>query len=179
MKNGDGEKSWGHAGSTDLIHWEQLPHAILPYKSGSGKGGAIWSGSAVVDHNNSLGKQAGDIKTIVAFFTHTANPMEQCAAYSIDRGRTFRLINQGDAVVPNQGLWRGERDPKVFWHEPTGKWVMAVIVIYDRSPGYWGLVLVDNIVQSDRKVGYEQVTKEIKITKKLLLFPIAKSGSAA
>jgi len=38
---------------------------------------------------------------------------------------------------------------------------------------------VDNIVQSDRKVGYEQVTKEIKITKKLLLFPIAKSGSAA
>jgi len=127
-KNGDGEKTWGHAVSKDMIHWEQLPHAILPYTSGSGKGGVIWSGSAVVDHNNSLGKQVGDIKTIVAFFTHTAGPMEQCAAYSTDRGRTFKLINEGDAVVPNQGIWKGERDPKVFWHQATKRWVMAVIV---------------------------------------------------
>ena len=127
-RNGDGEKCWGHAVSKDLLHWEQLPHAILPYKSGSGKGGVIWSGSAVVDHNNSLGKQVGDVKTIVAFFTHTAGPMEQCAAYSTDKGRTFKLINEGDAVVPNQGIWKGERDPKVFWHDATKKWVMAVIV---------------------------------------------------
>ena len=118
----------GHAVSKDMIHWEQLPHAILPYTSGSGKNGVIWSGSAVVDHNNSLGKQIGDTKMIVAFFTHTAGPMEQCAAYSTDRGRTFKLINKGDAVVPNQGIWKGERDPKVFWHAETKKWVMAVIV---------------------------------------------------
>jgi len=135
-RNGDGEKSWGHAVSKDMIHWEQLPHAILPYTSKSDKNGVIWSGSAVVDHNNSLGKQAlrpgseklGDIKTIVAFFTHTTAPMHQCAAYSTDKGRTFTLINGGDAVVPNQGVWKGERDPKVFWHEATKKWVMAVII---------------------------------------------------
>ena len=59
-----GPKSWGHAVSTDMVHWEQLPHAILPYDKG-----AIWSGTAVVDHNNSLGKQVGDTKTLVAFFT--------------------------------------------------------------------------------------------------------------
>ena len=128
IKNGDGPKSWGHAVSKDMLHWEQLPHAILPYKSGSGKGGVIWSGSAVVDHNNSLGKQVGDTKTLVAYFTLTAGPMEQCAAYSTDKGRTYTLINDGDPVVPNQGIWKGERDPKVFWHEATKKWIMAVIV---------------------------------------------------
>lgn len=128
MSTGDGPKAWGHAVSKDLLHWEQLPHAILPYTSGSGKGGVIWSGSAVVDHKNSLGKQVGDVKTIVAFFTHTTSPMEQCAAYSTDKGRTFTLINEGDALVPNQGIWKGERDPKVFWHEASSKWVMAVIV---------------------------------------------------
>jgi fructan beta-fructosidase len=128
IKNGDGPKVWGHAVSNDLLHWEQLPHAILPYQSGSGKGGVIWSGSAVVDHQNHLGKQLGDTKTIVAYFTHTADPMEQCAAYSTDRGRTFTLINDGDAVVANQGVWKGERDPKVFWHEPSERWIMAVIL---------------------------------------------------
>ncbi|MBF0197486.1 MAG: glycoside hydrolase family 32 protein, partial [Planctomycetes bacterium] len=97
-------------------------------KSENGKNGVIWSGSAVVDHNNSLGKNTKDTKAIVAFFTHTANPMHQCAAYSLDRGRTFTLINGGNAIVPNQGIWKGERDPKVFWHEKSKKWVMAVIV---------------------------------------------------
>ncbi|MHC4994697.1 MAG: GH32 C-terminal domain-containing protein [Planctomycetota bacterium] len=123
---GPGEKSWGHAVSRDLVHWEQLPHAIVPYGNG-----AIWSGTAVVDHHNSFGRQVGDTKPIVAFFTKTQpQPLHfiQAGAYSTDRGRTFTLINRGEALVPNQGVMHGERDPKVFWHEPTQKWIMLIIL---------------------------------------------------
>jgi len=123
---GPGAKSWGHAVSKDMVRWKQLPHAILPYSHG-----AIWSGTAVVDHNNSLGKQTGDTKTIVAYFTKTQPKPKhfiQAAAYSTDRGRTFTLIRKGQAVVPNQGFSHGERDPKVFWDKATKKWVMVLIL---------------------------------------------------
>ncbi|MHC4250415.1 MAG: glycoside hydrolase family 32 protein, partial [Planctomycetota bacterium] len=123
---GPGPKSWGHAVSRDLVHWKQLPHAILPYSNG-----AIWSGTAVVDRNNSLGKQVGDTKTIVAYYTKTQPKPKhfiQSAAYSTDRGRTFTLIRKGEAVVPNQGFSHGERDPKAFWHEESRKWIMVLIL---------------------------------------------------
>lgn len=118
-----GNMTWGHAVSKDMVHWKQLPHAILPYG-----GGTIYSGTAVVDHNNSLGKQTGDIKTLVAFFTFAKKPFYQAAAYSNDRGRTFNLVNEGKPVVPNQGFDLEERDPKVFWHEASKKWVMILWV---------------------------------------------------
>jgi sucrose-6-phosphate hydrolase SacC (GH32 family) len=91
-------------------------------------GGTIYSGTAVVDHNNSLGKQVGDTKTLVAFFTLAKKPYYQAAAYSTDKGRTFTLVNDGGPVVPNQGFDKGERDPKVFWHEASNKWVMVLWV---------------------------------------------------
>ncbi len=121
---GPGMKSWGHAVSRDLVRWRQLPHAILPYG-----GGAIWSGTAVVDRDNRLGKQVGDAKTVVAYFTRT-DPAGffQAGACSTDRGRTFALINNGEALVPNQGVMRGERDPKVFWDEARKRYVMVLIL---------------------------------------------------
>ena len=118
-----GNKSWGHAVSKDMVHWEQLPHAILPYG-----GGTIYSGTGAVDHNNTLGKQKGDVKTLLACFTLAKRPFYQALAYSTDKGRTFELFNEGKAIVPNQGLDHGERDPKLFWHEPTKKWIMALWV---------------------------------------------------
>ena len=123
---GPGPKSWGHAISTDIVRWKQLPHAILPYGNG-----AIWSGTAVIDRNNSLGKQKGAAKTIVAYFTKTQprpDDFIQAGAYSTDRGRTFTLINKGLAVVANQGFSHGERDPKVFWDAAGKKWVMVLIL---------------------------------------------------
>jgi fructan beta-fructosidase len=123
---GPGPKSWGHAISKDLVHWRQLPHAILPYGNG-----AIWSGTAVVDNNNSLGKQTGETKTIVAYFTKTQprpDDFIQSGAYSTDRGRTFTLINKGLALVPNQGFSHGERDPKVFFDARNKKWIMVLIL---------------------------------------------------
>ena len=59
-----GNMTWGHAVSKDMIRWEQLPHAILPYG-----GGTIFSGTGAVDQNNTLGKQKGDVKTLIASFT--------------------------------------------------------------------------------------------------------------
>lgn len=125
-----GNMTWGHAVSSDMVHWEQLPHAILPYG-----GGTIFSGTAVVDHNNSLGKQEGDVKTMVAFFSFAKQPFYQAAAYSTDRGRTFTLVNEGGPVVPNQGFDPGERDPKVFWHEASQKWVMILWVWRGKEDG--------------------------------------------
>ncbi|MBT3296602.1 MAG: glycoside hydrolase family 32 protein [Verrucomicrobia bacterium] len=120
---GWGNMTWGHAVSRDMVRWEQLPHAILPYDEGT-----IFSGTALVDHHNTLGKQQGDVKTLVAFFTFAKNPYGQSMAYSTDKGRTFTLLNDGKCVVPNQGLIKDDRDPKVFWHAPTKKWVMVLYV---------------------------------------------------
>jgi len=131
-----GNMTWGHAVSKDMVHWKQLNHAILPYRNGT-----IFSGTAIVDHNNSLGKNTDSKKAIVAFFTHANNswggknrPKQepswfyQSAAYSLDDGRTFNLINDGHGIVPNQGFDRGERDPKIMWHEQTKKWILILWV---------------------------------------------------
>ena len=125
-----GNMTWGHAVSNDMVHWTQLPHAILPYG-----GGTIFSGTAVVDYNNILGKQKGDIKTLVAFFSFAKEPFYQAAAYSTDKGRTFKLVKNGGPVVPNQGFDKGERDPKVFWHEASKKWVMLLWVLRGKKDG--------------------------------------------
>ena len=120
-----GNMTWGHAVSKDMVHWNQLNHAILPYRDGT-----IFSGTAIVDHNNTLGKNTQENKAIVAFYTHAQSSKEnwyyQSAGYSIDKGRTFNLINDGHGIIPNQGYDRGERDPKVMWHEKSKKWIMIL-----------------------------------------------------
>lgn len=124
-----GNMTWGHAVSKDMVRWKQLPHAILPYE-----GGTIFSGTAAVDVNNTLGVQKGDVKTLVVAFTFAKSPFYQAMAYSTDQGRTFELWNEGKAIVANQGYDSGERDPKIFWHEPSKKWVM-VLWVKQAKPG--------------------------------------------
>lgn len=144
-QQGWGNMTWGHAVSTDMVRWKQLSHAILPYGNGY-----IFSGSGVVDHNNSLGKQVSDTKTLVLLYTYAVDTRKnfgilpppdetryyQGMAYSTDRGRTFKLLNDGGPVIPNQGREVDksgtERDPKFFWHEPSKKWV-AVLWLGDGS----------------------------------------------
>ncbi len=109
---------WAHAVSTDLIHWEKLPIAIEPHG-----GGNIWSGSAVVDWQNSSGLQAGNEPPLVAFYTWQKD-FTQRLVYSNDRGRTWSEY-AGNPVVPNLARAH-DRDPKVFWHEPTKRWVMVL-----------------------------------------------------
>ncbi len=134
-----GPMHWGHAVSTDLVHWEHLPIALYPDELGY-----IFSGSAVVDWNNTSGFGVGDSAPLVAIFTYhdpvrraegTNDHESQGIAYSNDRGRTWTKY-EGNPVLPNSGRGRDFRDPNVFWHEPAGRWIMAVSV-FDRVE-FWG-----------------------------------------
>lgn len=135
-----GPMHWGHAVSTDLIRWTQLPTALFPDANGS-----IFSGSAVIDENNTAGFQTGPEKAMVAIFTHDSpSGQVQSIAYSNDKGRSWTKF-PGNPVIPNPGI-ADFRDPKVFWHEATGKWVLSLAahdrVLFYGSPNLktWSLL---------------------------------------
>jgi len=119
-----GNMHWAHAISTDLIYWKEIQKALFPDELGT-----MFSGSAVIDHNNTSGFQTGEEKVMVAAYTAYNREREvQCIAYSNDRGRTFTKY-EGNPVIGDRQEEigsRNDRDPKVFWHEPTQKWVMAL-----------------------------------------------------
>lgn len=119
-----GHMSWGHAVSTDMLHWRHLPVALREEN-----GIMIFSGSAVVDRDNSSGlcpPRGGDRSCLVAIYTgHGRDRQTQNLAYSHDRGRTWTKY-AGNPVV-DLGL-KDFRDPKVFWHEPTHRWIMVTVL---------------------------------------------------
>lgn len=110
-----GNMHWGHASSKDLIHWEHHPVALQPDALG-----AIFSGSCVVDSNNTagFGKNA-----IIAFYTSASDRQMQSMAYSTDNGMTFKKYNANPIVTSSL---RDFRDPKVIWHEESKKWIMVL-----------------------------------------------------
>jgi len=117
-----GNMTWGHAVSPDLLHWKQIQHALLPDELGT-----IYSGSAVVDHADTAGFGK---KALVAVYTYAGGhaspkkPFTQAIAYSHDRGRTFTKY-EGNPIIENIS-GTSDRDPKVFWYEPGGWWVMVL-----------------------------------------------------
>ena len=116
-----GNMHWGHSTSKDLVHWEHQPVAI--YRDDYGH---IFSGSTVVDYNNTAGFGAG---AVVAFYSSWNTSREyiqtQCIAYSTDDGLTFTKYEGNPVLVPFDGI-ADFRDPKVFWYEPESKWIMIV-----------------------------------------------------
>lgn len=112
---------WGHAVSSDLVHWNEFPTALFPDELGM-----IFSGSAVVDSKNSSGLQSGVNPLMVLIFTHAGTYQQQSIAYSNDLGRTFQLYS-GNPVIPNERKSVPDfRDPKIFqWN---GKWIMSLAV---------------------------------------------------
>lgn len=130
-----GPMHWGHAVSRDLIHWRHEPIALFPDEHG-----AIFSGCCVVDWNNSSGFFAESGHGLVAVFTHadtcpeSGQPRQrQSLAYSVNKGRTWQTY-AGNPVLSEPAL-ADFRDPKVFWHSPSGHWVM-VLVAGDRVQFY-------------------------------------------
>ena len=116
----NGNQTWGHAVSPDLVHWTELEPVLRPDNAG-----CIWSGSAVVDWRNTSGLGKGSQKVICAFYTAAGDPFTQCLAYSTDCGRTFTRY-AGNPILDH--IVGGNRDPKVFWYAPGKHWVMALFV---------------------------------------------------
>ena len=111
-----GNMHWGHAISKDLVNWEYQPTAIAPDKLG-----AIFSGSAVIDHDNTAGFGKG---AMIAIFTSAGDRQTQSIAYSLDGGKTFTKY-EGNPVLSDANII-DFRDPKVFWHAPSKQWVMSL-----------------------------------------------------
>lgn len=114
---------WGHAVSKDLIHWEELADALYPDPIGT-----MFSGSAVIDYNNTAGfTKEKTPAMVVAYTAASPDKQTQCIAYSTDKGRTFTKYT-GNPVIDSKAKWNSQdtRDPKVFWYQPAGHWVMVL-----------------------------------------------------
>jgi sucrose-6-phosphate hydrolase SacC (GH32 family) len=115
-----GNMHWGHAVSRDLVHWQELPVSLYPDELG-----AMFSGSVVVDRGDTAELQRGAEPPLIAIYTAAGEPFTQCIAASSDRGRTWEKYS-GNPVLSDHPP--SSRDPRVFWHRPTGRWVMALFL---------------------------------------------------
>lgn len=111
-----GNMHWGHTVSKDLKKWEHLPVAISPDLLG-----AVFSGSVVVDKENTAGFGAN---ALVALYTSAGKKQTQSIAYSTDNGRTFTKYDRNPVLTDDN--YPDFRDPKVFWHDATKQWVMSL-----------------------------------------------------
>lgn len=115
-----GHMTWAHAVSQDLVHWQHLPVAI-PEENGV----MIFSGTCILDKNNTSGFGKDGKDPMVAIYTGNGDKNQsQCLAYSNDNGRTWTKYNNNPILDLHKTDFR---DPKVFWHEQTKKWVMCVM----------------------------------------------------
>jgi fructan beta-fructosidase len=124
-----GPMHWGHATSTDLIHWTHKKIALFPDKLGM-----VFSGSAVVDLENTSGLGTKENPPMIAIFTYhdmagekagRTNYQTQGMAYSLDEGETWMKYD-GNPIVKNSGI-KDFRDPKVFWNTGTNLWNMVLV----------------------------------------------------
>lgn len=118
--------TWGHSTSTDLINWEHRGIAIAPDGLGT-----IFSGSAATDTVGSMGLGSD---AVVAMYTSAAETQRQSLATSTDGGYTFTKY-AGNPVLT---LESEARDPKIFYHAPSGKWIMALAHALDKEMLFFG-----------------------------------------
>ncbi|MCX2741745.1 glycoside hydrolase family 32 protein [Pontibacter anaerobius] len=145
-----GPMHWGHAVSKDMINWEHLPIALYPDSLGT-----IFSGSAVVDVQNSSGLGTKENPPMIAIYTYHNAALEQKGrddfqtqgiAFSLDNGRNWTKY-KNNPVLKNPGI-RDFRDPKVSWYEEGQKWIMA-LAVKDHISFYSSKNLLDWKLESD------------------------------
>jgi len=123
---------WGHAVSKDLLHWEHLPVAIPRQADGK----SIFSGSVVIDKDNTSGFGSAANPAMVAIYTASGQGNQsQALAYSLDKGRTFTFYSGNPVIDIKSSQFR---DPKVFWHDRTRRWVMVVAMPDDHQVAIYG-----------------------------------------
>ena len=115
--------TWGHATSPDLLHWTEQAPVLFPDTLGT-----MYSGSAVVDKDNTSG--FGTKKNPPLVYAYTADRSErevQCIAYSLDGGMTLHKY-EGNPVIDSHDKWQTHdtRDPRLFWYEPGKHWVLVL-----------------------------------------------------
>lgn len=110
---------WGHATSTDLLHWQQQPLMLVP---GHNVEGEAWSGSVVVDANDTAGLMQGKEATVVALYTSTQ--LGTSLSFSGDGAKSFASYDANPLAIGNAN-YENNRDPTVVWHQPTQRWVCA------------------------------------------------------
>ena len=139
-----GPMHWGHATSKDLIHWKHHKIALFPDKLG-----LIFSGSAVIDINNTSGLGSIENPPMIAIFTYhnmeiekagKINTQSQGLAYSLDEGETWTKY-KGNPIIGNKSL-KDFRDPKVFWNPETNLWNLT-LVAGDHAQFYSSKNLID------------------------------------
>jgi fructan beta-fructosidase len=145
-----GPMHWGHATSKDLINWDHQPIALFPDSLGT-----IFSGSAVLDVNNTSGFGKNGEAPLVAIFTHhdtfgersgRIDFQNQGIAFSNDNGQTWSKYS-GNPILKNPGV-RDFRDPKVMWFEPLKKWIMT-LAVQNRVSFYSSANLKEWVKESD------------------------------
>lgn len=134
-----GNQHWGHATSKSFESHEWHNH--LPAIAPSGPNEGVFSGSAVIDRNNTTGffdDSTEPEDRIMAIYTcHTPEEERQCIAYSTDGGYTYTKYEQ-NPVLTHKGHFQTQfRDPKVFWDAPRNQWVMAVAHTQEYQVGFY------------------------------------------
>ena len=124
-----GNNMWGHATSPDLFHWTEQPIGIPP-----GLGWRVYSGSALVDHDNVTGLKQGSHPPILLFHSQDGRAATTLA-YSVDGGKTFRQYEK-NPLFQTRHPWG--HDPMVAWYGPEKKWVMVIHDFADERNERWG-----------------------------------------
>ncbi len=110
-----GTMHWGHASTTDFVRWKHHDIALFPDQNG-----ACWSGSAVRTKD-------GDVKLLYTshLVDENGRDFQQQWLVHADEFMAKFEKERTNPVIMNNGL-ACFRDPKVFWHEGTGRWIMAL-----------------------------------------------------